>query len=103
MSRILSFTGVGLLAACLTLSAPSVGHAQYYRPAYGYGGYSNYGYRGYSGYGSRGYGAYSGYRGYGSRPAVVHPQSLYWTPYRGLHTHGHTHVPHRGHYHAYRY
>lgn len=110
MSRTLSFAGLGLLAACLTLSAPSVSHAQHYRfgfggygrdcyDSYGYGAYGNFGYR--SGYRGFGLGRFGGY-GY-SRPTIVHPEYLHWTPYRGLHTHGHLHVPHRGHYHTYPY
>lgn len=110
MSRTLSFASIGLLAACLTLAAPSSGRADYY-PNYGYGGYGSYrtfgygpshsflGYRGY-GHGYHGHGYYG--HGYG-RPAVIHPEYSHWTPGRGWHTHGHLHVPHRGHYHTHRY
>jgi len=114
MSRILSLAGLGLLAACLTLAAPSVSHAQgYYYGHDGHGhadgyrgsnGYRGYGYSGYgySGYGSGRYG-YSGYGNYGQayrRPTIVHPEYEHWTPSQGWHTHGHLHVPHRGHYHT---
>ncbi len=50
------------------------------------------------GYG-RGYGYGRSWGGYG-RGVIVHPRSLHWTPSRGLHSHGHMHVPHRGHYHT---
>jgi hypothetical protein len=73
-----------------------------YSPGY-YGGYANRSwYDGYNGYGS-------GYNGYGSSfygnhyhgrgSAIVHPERWHWTPGRGWHTHGHIHVPHRGHSH----
>jgi hypothetical protein len=106
----LSFVAVGLLAACLALAAPSVSHAG--PRHFDHRGHRHYDY-GYRGYGYGGYGRYSGYRGYGwggydygyryRRPAIVHPEYLHWTPYRGWHTHGHIHVPHRGHYHTYDY
>jgi hypothetical protein len=114
MSRTLSFAAIGLLAAFLTLSVPSVSHAQSYSygygtypnesySGYGYRSYGNFSYSGYGGYPGLGYSGYSGY-GYGSwRPAIVHPEYLHWTPRRGWHTHGHVHVPHWGHYHYYRY
>jgi hypothetical protein len=114
MFKFVSFTALGLLAVCLTLFAPSASHAQYYGSGsyggYGLRGYGGYGYPGSSGFGYRsyrysnyGYGGY-GYGGYGyGRRAIVHPERLHWTPYRGWHTHGHLHVPHRGHYHTYRY
>jgi hypothetical protein len=106
MSRILSLTGLGLLAACLTLLAPANSQAQ----SYNYGSYPGYDY-GYSrsygggyGYGGYQYGWNNPYRyrgyGYAPRPAIVHPEYGHWTPRRGWHTHGHIHVPHRGHYHT---
>lgn len=106
MSKLFSLAGIGLLAACIALATPSAGHAQGY--GYGHAGYGpryTPGYGGYTpGYGSHGStyspGSY-GYGGYGyGRPAVVHPQYEHWTPGRGWHEHGHTHVPHRGHYHT---
>jgi hypothetical protein len=106
MSKSLSFLGIGLLATCLTLWTPSVSQAQYY-PSYGYrysyGSYPAYRYGAYSGYRGYGYGGYGYDSYYYRRPTTVHPESWHWTPYRGLHTHGHYHVPHRGHYHIYRY
>jgi hypothetical protein len=109
MSKTLSLAGLGLLAACLAFASPSVGHAQGYRshgghgdysPGYGSGNYGGYG--GYSGYNySRpGYGGYGDYGHSHGRPAVVHPHYEHWTPGRGYHSHGHLHVPHRGHSHT---
>ncbi|MCI0460653.1 MAG: hypothetical protein L0Z62_27170 [Gemmataceae bacterium] len=115
-------------AAGLLLVAPSTSHAQVgfddcapggYYGGLNYSGYSNFydrGYgRGFGGYGSSfgGYGSsfggYGGFRngayssGYYGRPVIVHPTHRHWTPFRGVHEHGHIHVPHRGHYHTYRY
>lgn len=116
MSRILSLAGAGLVAALLSLAAPSAAQAQDYHRSGGYNqgygsGYNRYtpGYQ--SQYGndrySPGYGSYSpGYgSGYGrsdryDRPVIVHPQYQHYTPGRGYHDHGHLHVPHRGHYHT---
>lgn len=106
----------GFVALTLALAAPSTSHAQTYYP----GGYSywntpsyNYG-SNYGSYWNGGYGGYDSYRysyynpGYSSyyrsyRPAIVHPEYSHWTPRRGWHTHGHIHVPHRGHYHTHPY
>lgn len=121
MHKLFTLAIAGLAAGWLTLASPSVSQAQgwqYGGPGYGgyssrYGGYSGGYYGGYypGGYGrSQIYGGYyqgqgyyhGGYGNYG-RPAIVHPEVFHWTPGRGLHTHGHIHVPHHGHYHTYRY
>jgi hypothetical protein len=130
MYKLLCFAGAGIVAVGLMLAAPGRSEAGGIRFSVGYG--DDCGYGGYGGYG-RGHGGYygghggyrSGYQGYGSylygraydqgyynsgynggyyrRPAVVHPETIHWTPGRGVHTHGHYHVPHRGHYHTYPY
>jgi hypothetical protein len=110
MSKI-SFAALGLVAACLVLSAPSVSNAQHRHGHRGHRGHRGHDYHSHRDFGYRGYSRFDGYRGfdYGGygygyrRPAVVHPEYFHWTPYRGWHTHGHIHVPHRGHYHIYRY
>ncbi len=113
MRRLLSLAALGVVAAGLMLATPATSQAQ---GDCGYGGYSaGYYDRGFSGaygnYGGRyvdrgfypGYGgSYSpGYGGqYGGRGVIQHPTSVHWTPSSGVHTHGHTHVPHRGHSHT---
>jgi hypothetical protein len=109
----LSLAVPGFIALTLALAAPSTSNAQpYYSGGYSYWNAPRYNYSSY--YGNSWYGGYSapsyGYYnpGYSSyyrsyRPAIVHPETLHWTPRRGWHTHGHIHVPHRGHYHTHPY
>ena len=117
MRRLLSLAALGVVAAGLMLATPATSQAQ---GDCGYGGYSaGYYDRGYSGaYGNYGggyvnRGLYPGYGGsyspgyapgygglYGGRGVIQHPTSVHWTPGSGMHTHGHIHVPHRGHYHS---
>ncbi len=127
MTKIVSLALAGLTAAGLTLATPAESQAQSFgfnlnfgrggvgvysgRPYdydcdYGYGPYSQTyrygGYGNYGRYGNYGYRDYGGYRDYifRDRPVIVHPESYHWTPGRGWHSHGHIHVPHRGHYHT---
>ena len=99
------------IAAALLLAAPgtSQAHDKWSYGRYPGGAGSVY----YGGYGGSFYGpgftGYDPYRGgvyspgYLGRPVIVHPTHGHWTPFRGYHEHGHIHVPHRGHYHTYRY
>jgi hypothetical protein len=116
--RIYSLAMVGIAAAGLLLAVPSVSQAQYCEPGYGssYGSRSYSRYDDYGGYGGydRSYSRYGGQSNYhegydhghrdggyyGRRSVIVHPEVEHWTPNRGWHTHGHIHVPHRGHYHT---
>jgi hypothetical protein len=115
MHRLFTLAVAGLAAGWLMLATPSTSQAQgvsfgfqfqrgggYYggSPGYYRGGYGGYG--AYAPYSGRYYGGSGYYGGYG-RPAIVHPEYRHWTPNRGWHDHGHIHVPHRGHYHTYRY
>jgi hypothetical protein len=116
MSKTLSLSALGLLAAGLTLATPEQSHAQGFGVSvnFGRGGFSyyngrshDYGYRSpYTGsafnpYSDSGYSSYRyGYGGYRDpycdhRPTIVHPESEHWTPRRGWHSHGHIHVPSR--------
>jgi len=115
MSNKLWLYGLGLVASLALLAAPQSAQAQHYHrhgSHSNYGrvqiyspGYGNYG-RTYSpghsqyqpGYNSY-YPGYGGGYGYGRQPVIVHPETLHWTPGRGIHTHGHIHVPHGNHYH----
>ena len=128
MKRLLSLSVVGIMTAGLMLGIPSTSQAQSYG---GYGpaqggsvvpGYSNYNYNGYTnpayglnygGYTNPGYGAnYGGFAAqtyspnygiYGAPRVISHPTSIHWTPFQGVHTHGHIHVPHGFHSHVIRY
>jgi hypothetical protein len=124
MYKLLTTAVLGLAATALTLATPAESQAQSrfgisvdfgrggfsYHRGYDYYNYPRYGYD--YGYRSRpyyrdydwdyGYGrSYDyGYRRDYGRGVIVHPESYHWTPGRGWHSHGHIHVPHRGHYHT---
>ena len=70
----------------------------------GYDGCRDHGFsRGYGGWNDSFYGSRYGGGFYDRRPIIVEPRYQHFTPYRGLHEHGNIYVPHRGHYHRYRY
>ena len=95
MNHILTRFGIlGLLTASALFLSSTTANAQYGT----YGGYGIYGQtQPYSGF----QGNFGGYTGpVYHQPSVhydrvYHPTTTHWTPGRGLHTHGHTHlVPH---------
>lgn len=120
MCKLLTTAFLGLAATGATLATPAPSRADGpigIQVQFGRGGFSYY--RGHDHYhGSRyrdydyGYRYRPSYRDYDydhyhypryRRPAIVHPEYYHWTPDRGWHSHGHIHVPHRGHYHTYPY
>ena len=126
MYKLISCAALGIVTAGVTLVTPEQSQAQSRFSIrfgnfgfssggghYGYGHRSQYGYSPrYSTFGNSYYRSpsYGSYRSYGSsfygghghyrQPTIVHPETYHWTPRRGLHTHGHMHVPHGNHYHT---
>lgn len=123
MQKAFSIALLGLASAGLTLATPAESQADHFGCGYGGGGFYRGGYGG--GYGGGYYGGGLGYSDYGngyrssgfyssgfrggyddcgfggySRPTIVHPEYYHYSPGRGVHSHGHMHVPHRGHYHT---
>ena len=128
MRRQLSVAVMGIVAAGLMFVTPLAAQAQCncggHGTSPGGGGFPGYNnnFKGYSNSGhspsfggysnspySRGHGGYSrspylhSHDGHGGRGFITHPTSIHWTPYQGLHTHGHIHVPHGSHSHVIRY
>lgn len=118
MTRLLSLSSIGVLAVLWALATPATSQAQFgirlqvgnSSFSYRQGGFNYYnngyygGYGGYSGYNSGYIAPYqSYYGGYGYSPTIVHPEVYHYTPRRGLHTHGHIHVPSYYGYSTYRY
>lgn len=108
------FSLAALVAVCASFLTSAAAQAQDYR----YGRSRGYvpqtrGYNDFSrGYSPRGFRSGRIYHGPSIQyDRVYHPDRLHWTPRRGLHTHGHTHVVpryvpghfdtrHRGHIHG---
>jgi hypothetical protein len=107
MRKLLSLAALGIVATGLLLATPATsladgGHHRGRGSFYGKGFYPGFG----GGYGrgfAPGYGDFCPDRGFYRRPPIAHPSWGHWTPGAGYHTHGHVHVPHRGHYHTYPY
>jgi hypothetical protein len=119
MNKLICLAVTGIAAAGLTLATPAESRADHrrgtslhldiggfhfdYNRGYGAGHYHG------AGYGPGAYGYRSHYVPIAPdgciipRPTIVQPTDLHWTQGRGWHEHGTILVPHRGHYHRYRY